>query len=298
MYPKHDDFFLFTVLWLGVGGSLLALAGIWLEKYFGRRANRIFGGTLFLVLSLTAAVLWVTGQPVGAFGPFLGLASVCLAVVAVQSAIVRLGARWLLKPGVIWAVLLVAGPVFSLVYAYRINRPEPLPALMTDPGPSIHRDAKHPLGVTDLGREINLFQYDAAGAPESLGDLLIEQVALAQKVIRIAGPDAACNCHGWVFTGGRYGVASEDVATILADNGYVVVDEPREGDIVIYRDRLGQVQHTGLVRFVGTDGLVLVESKWGSLGIYLHTPKDQPYGEFFNFRRSSRRGHELHLKDR
>ena len=94
-----------------------------------------------------------------------------------------------------------------------------------------------------------------------------------------------------------YGVASEDVDTILADNGYEVVGEPREGDIVIYRDGLGHVQHTGLVRFVGTDGLVLVESKWGSLGIYLHTPKEQPYGEFFNFRRSSRPGHELHLKE-
>ena len=169
MYPKHDEFFLFTVLWLGVGGSLLALAGIWLEKHFGRRTNRIFGGTLFLVLSLIAAALWMTGQPVGAFGPFLGLASVCLAAVAVQSAIVRWGARRLLKPSVIWAVLLVVSPVFSLVYAYRINRPEPLPALMADPGPSIHRDAKHPLGVTDLGREIELFQYDATGIPRGVG---------------------------------------------------------------------------------------------------------------------------------
>ena len=116
-----------------------------------------------------------------------------------------------------------------------------------------------------------------------MGDLLIEQEALTQKVIRIAGPDAACNCHGWVFTGGRYGVATEDVDAILADNGYQIVEEAREGDVIIYRDELGQVRHSGLVRFVGTDGLVLVESKWGSLGIYLHTPKEQPYGEFLRF---------------
>jgi hypothetical protein len=85
------------------------------------------------------------------------------------------------------------------------------------------------------------------------------------------------------------------VDEILADNGYQIVEEAREGDVIIYRDELGQVRHSGLVRFVGTDGLVLVESKWGSLGLYLHTPKEQPYGEFFDFYHTSRPNHELSL---
>ena len=295
MHPRQDEFYLFTVLWLGVGGSLLALAGIWMAKKWGRRANRIFGATLFLAFSLIAAALWTTGQPVGVFGPFLALATACLAAFAAQSVIVRWGAKRLLKPSVIWGVLLVVSPIFSLVYAYRVNRPVPLPSLMTDTGPDIHRDASYPLAVTDAGRKIELFQFDVAEAPQTLADILIEQEALTQKVIRVAGPDAACNCHGWVFTGGRYGVATEDVDAILADNSYRIVEEAREGDIIIYRDELGRVRHSGLVRFVGTDGLVLVESKWGSLGIYLHTPKEQPYGGFFAFYHSSRPSHELSL---
>lgn len=296
MQPRQDEFYLFTVLWFGVGGSLLALAGIWLEKRLGRRSNRIFGATLFLAFSLIAAALWITGQPAGVIRPFLALAFACLAAFAAQSAIVRWGARHLLKPSVIWGLLLIVSPVFSLVYAYRVNRPDPLSPLMTDMGPNVHRDPTYPVAVTDLGRQIELFRYDASESPETLGNLLVDQEALTQKVIRIAGPDAACNCHGWVFTGGRYGVASEDVDKVLPDNGYQVVGDPREGDVVIYRDDLDRVRHTGLVRFVGTDGLVLVESKWGPLGIYLHSPTDQPYGRFFYFYRSSRPTHELSMK--
>jgi hypothetical protein len=125
--------------------------------------------------------------------------------------------------------------------------------------------------------------------------IFFKQEDLLQKAIRIAGPDAACKCHGWVFTGGQFGVASEDVDAILADNGYLAVSEPRENDVVIYRDDLGRVRHTGLVRFVGADGLVLVESKWGPLGLYLHPPQDQPYGTFFNYYHSPRPGNELRL---
>jgi hypothetical protein len=296
MQPRQDEFYLFTVLLLGVGGSLLALVGIWLEKRLGRRSNRIFGASLFLAFSLIAAALWISGQPAGAVGPFLALAAACLAAFAAQSALVRWGMSRLLKPSVIWGILLVVSPVFSLVYAYRINRPAPLPPLITDAGPGIRRDPLYPLGVTDLGREITLFQYDASKSPETLGDILVEQEELSQKVIRVAGPDAACNCHGWVFTSGRYGVASEDVDKILADNGYQIVEEPREGDVIIYRDDLDRVRHTGLIRFVGADGLVLVESKWGSLGIYLHAPADQPYGRFFHFYHSSRPDHALSMK--
>ena len=39
-------------------------------------------------------------------------------------------------------------------------------------------------------------------------------------VTRVAPVDPACNCHGWVFTGGRFWVSGEDVPRILEDNGY------------------------------------------------------------------------------
>jgi len=55
------------------------------------------------------------------------------------------------------------------------------------------------------------------------------------------------------------------------------------------------VIHTGLVRFVDDDGVILIESKWGPLGVYLHPPEAQPWGHDFTFYRSPRPGHLLRL---
>lgn len=295
MQPRTGDFYLFTVLWFGVGGSFVALTGIWLATRFGCRASRIFGGALFLTFSLLAAIFWANGQPAGFVLPPVALAVAGLLVFAAHPTLLSWGTRGLSKPVVVWGILLAICPIFSLVYTYRINRINALPALLVDPGPSTRTDASFPCAVTDQGREIDLFQFEINDSPVLLDELLVEGEYLTQKVIRVAGPDAACNCHGWVFTGGRYGVETEYVDAILADNGYLVVHDVQEGDVVVYRDNLGRVRHTGLVRFVGTDGLILVESKWGPLGLYLHAPQDQPYGDLFNYYRSTRLGHELKL---
>src|SRR5205807_1160464 len=100
------------------------------------------------------------------------------------------------------------------------------------------------------------------------GALLALAPALALAVaFRVAAPpDATSNCHGWVFTGGRYWVKGGAVEDILRDNGYRTVEDPRPGDLVVYRDDQGAVSHTGVVSSVGADGLVLVESKWSWLG--------------------------------
>jgi hypothetical protein len=149
------------------------------------------------------------------------------------------------------------------------------------------------LAVTDLGREIELFHYDEVQTPEALEDSLLEAERFTHEVIRVEGPNATSNCHGWVFTRGVFCVSSEQVDTILADNGYVPVERAQAGDLVIYRDDSGLPLHTGVVRLVGDDGLVLLESKWGPLGVFLHTPETQPYGNQFGFWRSPRLGHRL-----
>jgi hypothetical protein len=295
MHSRPDDFYLFTVLWFGVAGPILALAGLWLETHRGGRSSRILGGVLFLALSLVGGCLWVGGQPSGVTIPFLALAVACLAAWAAHPVIIRWGTQQFLKPIVIWGLLLALSPIFSLIYASRLQQPDPLPPLLAEPVPRKHVEPSFPHAVTDLGRKIELFQYVATEDLELLEYLLVKKENLLEKAIRIAGPDAACNCHGWVFTGGQFGVKSEDVDAILADNGYLVVAEAREDDVVIYRDEMGRVRHTGLVRFVGADGLVLVESKWGPLGLYFHQPQDQPYGTFFNYCRSPRPGNELNL---
>jgi hypothetical protein len=88
------------------------------------------------------------------------------------------------------------------------------------------------------------------------------------------------------------------VNAILQDNGYSLVAQPQVGDLAIYRSLADEVTHTGLVRMVGGDGSVLVESKWGPLGIYLHPVAAQPYGERHTYYRSSREGHLLAVTPR
>jgi cell wall-associated NlpC family hydrolase len=85
------------------------------------------------------------------------------------------------------------------------------------------------------------------------------------------------------------------VDTILADNGYLPVEHAQAGDLIICRTESGVPSHTGIVRFVGDDGMVLVESKWGPLGVFLHTPETQPYEQQFGFWRSPRSGHRLRI---
>jgi hypothetical protein len=43
---------------------------------------------------------------------------------------------------------------------------------------------------------------------------------------------------------------------------------------------------------------VLIESKWGPLDIYWHTPHDQVYSQRFEYRRSARSGHDLTIVER
>jgi hypothetical protein len=105
--------------------------------------------------------------------------------------------------------------------------------------------------------------------------------------------DAGTNCHGWVFTGGRFLVGGVMVERILADNGYESVTEPRPGDLVVYRAGNEQVLHSGIVRYVTPGMPVLVEGKWGALGVFLHAADKSCYGTNYTFYRSPRTGHLL-----
>jgi hypothetical protein len=72
---------------------------------------------------------------------------------------------------------------------------------------------------------------------------------------------------------------------ILADNGYRQVKSPQPGDVIVYRDLTRQIVHTGLVRMALEDGLVLVESKWGISGRYIHKPEGQFYSQSYEYYR-------------
>jgi hypothetical protein len=113
------------------------------------------------------------------------------------------------------------------------------------------------------------------------------------SLIRTGPADPESNCHGWVFAFGEYVIDGEAIDTILEDNGYAEVAAPQEGDLIVYRGADGIVEHTGVVREVSPSGAILVESKWGSQGRYLHAPADQPYWRAWGFYHSEREGHRL-----
>jgi hypothetical protein len=149
---------------------------------------------------------------------------------------------------------------------------------------------------TDQGEPIRVF---GSGVCKTLPEDEAAEAAMVQaqqrelRMIRTAAPYRGSNCHGWVFTGGRYAVDGGEVERILAGNGYQVVSAPQVGDLIIYRGETGTIAHSGVVRVVDRD-LVLVEDKWGHLGRYLHTPEDYSFASSWSYYRSPRNnGHIL-----
>ncbi len=148
-----------------------------------------------------------------------------------------------------------------------------------------------PVAVTDAGRTIPL--YDARVEPRlSVEEEQVLKSFAGRMIVLQPQLNPRANCHGWVFSAGKYWIQNADVAAILDDNQYHQVRVPHAGDLAVYRRNDGRVAHTGLVKAVGND-YVLVESKWGCVGVYLHTPADHPYGGRCEYYRSGRMGHLL-----
>jgi hypothetical protein len=121
---------------------------------------------------------------------------------------------------------------------------------------------------------------------------ILGSTRLINDVIRRGSAGEYSNCHGWVFAGGKFRLSPEDVQLILNENGYREVSEPQPGDVVVYRQN-GDIAHTAVVRYVTAGQPVMVESKWGALGILLHPTDKSLYGAKFTFYRSPRLGHLL-----
>jgi len=158
--------------------------------------------------------------------------------------------------------------------------------------PVIRSDGKY--GWTDTGRPIPLEQFvaeESVESSESVEDRIPDEYKT--RVIVDHANASPANCHGWVFTEGRFLVRGRYVDMILHDNGYHAVADPQLGDLIIYRDEHGEPIHTGTVKAVGDAGFVLIESKWGALDTYLHLPQDQLYSQGYSYFRSSRAGHAL-----
>ncbi len=152
---------------------------------------------------------------------------------------------------------------------------------------------------TDKGRVVGVSHI--VNQQESLPQMFESQLAMLQRqglydqVIHLPLGWQNCNCHGYVFTAGHFYVGGDDVPAILADNGYRETKSPRAGDVAVYRDVADKVLHTGVVRGATGEGIVLVESKWGSIGRFLHRSDIHCYNDATSclYYRSLRKGHQL-----
>jgi hypothetical protein len=298
--PEPD---LVGVALLGVGGAVLGLVG--LLGAVGRKRQRVPHGWVALVLLVPAVAPLALGMARSVWLPALGLFGTCALIQGARSD--RLGRAWaaaarLLKsPSLQWATVMVACPALALGWACRA---EPDSAMAEDEGahwPSLDPAALDPVAgvhaTTDRGQPLPLFRYpnepDVDATLPTIDDSVSRYLASRRQLIRTGNPDLACNCHGWVFAGGRYWVRGREVARVLDDNGYLPVATPRVNDLIVYRDADGNISHTGLVRATGEGGLVLIESKWSWLGRYVHPPESQPYGAIYRYYHSGRAGHKL-----
>ena len=165
--------------------------------------------------------------------------------------------------------------------------------------PMLERDTNSPL-TTDRGRCIPLLKVPASecvATPERLAkqDRLLTRHELHDCVIYVPGGWQHCNCHGYVFTGGQFCLSGQDVDAILEDNGYQPVSRVQANDVAVYRDSSGRITHTGIVRGLAGDQVILVESKWGLAGRFIHPHDRHPYNDHqCTFYRSPRAGHLVH----
>jgi hypothetical protein len=190
-------------------------------------------------------------------------------------------------------VLLIAATLWQFHALTSPSNSDSLPAYVQKGVP-----ADDAVLVTDEGRVFPMFHFDLQGetyedAPPftHVTNADLESLSTARRPVRIAATDPRSNCHGWVFTEGRYCVSEAVVEALLQDNGYRQVDAPLPGDVIVYRDASGALLHSGRVRRVHENGEVWIESKWGPGGRYLHLPQDQCYSGDLQYYRSPRPDH-------
>lgn len=102
-------------------------------------------------------------------------------------------------------------------------------------------------------------------------------------------PTYVYDCHGKTFGNKEVWINNDQVAKILRDDDYSILEDgetPQIGDIVIYvKD--GAITHSGFVHDVGSGVVTKIQSKWGMTADWVHHPSDVPqnYGEWIVYRK-------------
>jgi hypothetical protein len=300
-FEHYDRFFTFAAAGLG-----LFLAGV-LNLALGRGGRRVW---LRVAVTLAACAAVVGGLSAIA-RPELAVRSAAV-VFGVLTVATLAGSAWLSrqvaslvayfrKPAPRWGLVAAGGLIVLLGSALAFDRADEtaLDDEMKDLELLIGRPPSQPTdrasAATDRGTRVVLKEPSAPRPADDLAapeEKTLREASIRNQFIRRGGPADHTNCHGWVFTGGKFLLAPDDVELILKENGYRETHEPQPGDLVIYRQG-GAVTHTAIVRYVTEGQPVMVEGKWGAMGVFLHQADKSLYGTDFTFYRSARAGHLL-----
>jgi hypothetical protein len=277
---------------LGFVGPTLGLVGL-----LGQQRKRMRAWRSILLpgmLVVGAIVVAELNYPRESWLPLLVLAGLLGLGMALRSPAVALCVTLLARSRVQASLLLAVCPLLLVGWIYRVEQvtTPPEAALRMPQPPALKIIAE---ALTDTGRVVPLYALAEPALGETSPATTENSVTRSKdmKLIRTEGPNTDTDCHGWIFADGHGWIVGKDVARILHDNGYRLVEVPRAGDLVVYRDGDGVIAHTALVRVAAPDGLILLESKWGALGRFIHRPEDQCFGSDWAYYRSTRAGHLL-----
>lgn len=300
---------LYTLLGFGVGAVCLGIPGLFLSMGRGGQRSWLTPMVLACLLALAGGAAALAQFPSYTYAP-MGMLSVLLLGMALLRSPVWVSSTqmifWLLRhPRAQSASLVLLGLVILSWQAYAqeqklsaelADTDRHLSALTTPP--PLQSDSRVKVW-TDAGREILLYR-PAEGVEDddrSVTDHFLRSNGFDVKLIQTAPPDHSYNCHGWVFTGGKGWILGSEVERILRDNQYHIVSTPSAGDLALFRDSQGAVSHTAVVRAVAEDGTVLMESKWGKIGRYIHTATQHVYASGpCVYYRSPRSQHTLRME--
>jgi len=278
----------------GAGNSLFGPRRWWARSLIAAVGLSVAIGAAFALIPESAGLLAAAG------GALLALASLAHAG-PVRRTVAALAGQ-LRKPRIAWAAVALVGVGamtsemirFDILQDAESSRQEDWILRQSESDPYVADETR--LAKTDRGSGIHMMSVAESQSADQLAaseHQTLASIQLADYVIRRAPAGDASNCHGWVFAGGKFAIRGAEVETILAENQYETVTAPVPGDLCLYRNDVGGVAHTAIVRSVLDDGTVLVEGKWGRLGVFLHPVERSTYGTNFSYHRTDRGTHVL-----
>ena len=287
--PLSQFYTLFTVgVWLlilGCGHAILGTGSRWRSLTIVTAANIVCVGLASLLSE--QLVPWFTG---------VGFVGVVCAYASNLAAVRSLVSNSTIRSGCIATVgmclLLGSGWHYDAQSNALIDESDQQLQLQLNHSPGVEDTSVH--AVTDAGTPLRLTKSLEERTPAD--SALVERQFLSamyqkETIIRRQPATDVSNCHGWVFTGGRNSLGKDDVERILIENHYATTKQAQVHDLVIYRDGNQSVTHTAMICAVLDDGTILVEGKWGRLGVYIHDVHGSYYGDNFHYYHSPRVGH-------